>query len=518
VKEIDRQQRLWIAKQADKAARGVINRREFIRRAALAGFGLSSMRYLSACAPSAVASSRPHAAAILASASAPAATNDAHHFLKQVGSKFAGTTIRLVSEATPSSRAIHRLMHEEFIPLTGINVEWEQLPLDQVLAKISHDSAGQLGANDIYYLDRAWLGCFAQDLISPAELLDKSDLAYPSYNFDDFLPQLVETVCTSRGVVASFPYDIPIFIMMYRKDIFDQLKLRPPTTMAEYLNAIKTIHAAGITAPDGSGRVAGTTLQWKPGHYGLACNWMAWHWAHGASIFGADEQPTLNDEAGLAAANYMLELGKYAPAGVANWDWSGEAASFAQGRAGIYISWSEFFPNFDDPVASQVVGMVEAAPCPRETALRHRSQCGFAESPGISRQSGFSLGLSRYSKNVDAAWVFLQWATSADIMTRASILGGGVTPTRKSSFSDPRTQAYNKVVAGATRHFAVTLDAIENRMGAEPHLPVWSSLSVDIFAQELGKMTAGGQDAKTTLDNMAQGARDATARMKSNLL
>ena len=36
--ELDRQQRLWVAKQAGKVQRGAITRREFIRRAALAGF------------------------------------------------------------------------------------------------------------------------------------------------------------------------------------------------------------------------------------------------------------------------------------------------------------------------------------------------------------------------------------------------------------------------------------------------------------------------------------------------
>ena len=42
--------------------------------------------------------------------------------------------------------------------LTGITVNWEVVPLDQVLAKVSQDAATQAGANDIYYFDQAWVG------------------------------------------------------------------------------------------------------------------------------------------------------------------------------------------------------------------------------------------------------------------------------------------------------------------------------------------------------------------------
>ena len=61
----------------------------------------------------------------------------------------------------------------------------------------------------------------------------------------------------------------------------------------------------------------------------------------------------------------------------------------------------------------------------------------------------------------------------------------------------------------------MTLDAIQNRMGTEPHLPAWASLSVDSFAVELGKMTTGQQDIQTTLDNMASDASDAVARARN---
>jgi multiple sugar transport system substrate-binding protein len=302
------------------------------------------------------------------------------------------------------------------------------------------------------------------------------------------------------------PYDIPIFITMYRKDVFDELGLKPPTTWQEYMDAAKAINEA--KAPT----MYGTLGQWKSGHYSLECDMTMFLWSHGGSIYNSDGKTTINDDQANAAMEYMLEIGKYMPPGAVTWDWSGEADAFTQGLAGFYTSWGEFFPSFDDPAKSKIVGLAEPLAVPKADALRKKSECGFDETPGVSHQGGSSLALSKYSKNQEAAWIFMQWATSSDITTRASLLGGGATPIRMSNFTDPRIKANDKVVAGTTRHFAVTLDAINNWMGTEPHLPPWASLSVDSFAVELGKMTTGQQDIKTTLDNMAKAADDAASK------
>lgn len=495
----DRKQRLAIFNLVQNYQQGRISRRKFLNLCAMAGFGFSSLRFLSGCDNS----PPPGKEELRASANAKSAGSsgtDQQAFLRDVGRTFAGTTLRIVSEFTPPSQATKELMKEEFIPLTNINVEWEQLPLDRVLAKIAVDTARQAGTHDIFYWDQAWIGRFVNDSIDPRELMLKKDLAYPDYDFDDFLPPLVENVASYKGQLAAIPYDIPIFITMYRKDIFERLNLEVPKTVADYLNACKAINEA--LAP----KVYGTTAQWKSGHYGLECNMTSWLWAHGGSIFGADGHPTINDERATAAMEFMMELGKYMAPGITTWDWNDESKSFAQGKIGIYTSWNEFFPSYDDPAHSQVVGLVKPAPVPDPIALRTRAECSFGETPGVSHQGGSSLAISKYSKNIDAAWVFLQWATSADVTARACLLGGGASPIRRSNYSDPRVLEKARITHSTTRHFDVTLDAISNRMGTEPHLPGWANLAVNSFAVELGKMTTRQQTIKTTLDNMARAA------------
>ena len=290
------------------------------------------------------------------------------------------------------------------------------------------------------------------------------------------------------------PFDIPIFIMMYRKDILDELGLKVPKTMREYLETVRAIDEA----KRGQG-IHGTVGQWKTGHFSLQCDASAWMWAHGGHHFNAENRPDYVTEGNAKGLRYMLELGKHMSPDVRQWDWNGQAAALTQGRAGIVISWSEFFPACDDPDSSRVVGLVEAADCPLEDARLTPDQCGFHETPGISRQGGSCLALSKHAPNADAAWVFMQWATSADVTARANA-DGADTPIRRSNYTDPRVLAKKRPVRGTTRHFDVTRRAIEHRMGTSPHLPAWVTLAAEVNAAELGRMTTGKQGVDETLE------------------
>jgi len=499
-KSIHRSDPLSLARVAEAYLKGAMTRRNFLRLCTAAGIGITSPAFFTGCSENPSKKSAKKRADGLGPQSALLTGTDQHKFLVEMGRRFAGTTIRIVSEDTPPANATKKLLFEEFIPVTGIQVEWESLPLDRVLAKIISDTARQAGFHDVFYLDQAWIGRFAQNCVEPLMLMENKNLAYPDYDFGDFLPSLVDHVASYNGTVAAVPFDIPIFMTIYRKDIFDDLGLKPPETLDAYMKAVKRIN--DVKAPE----VYGTTASWKSGHYGLECSMTTWLWAHGGSIFGADGHPLINDERAHAAMEYMLGLGKYMAPGVTSWDWFGEADSFARGEAGIMTSWSEYFSLFDDPDKSKIVGLAQAAPCPKPDMLRSADQCGFGEVPGMSHQGGSSLAISRYSKNIDAAWIFLQWATCADVTARACVLSGAGNHVRRSNFTDARVKDNARVQACTTRHFDVALDATLHHMGTEPHLPGWAALAVDSFAVELGKMTTGQQTISKTLANMYKAA------------
>ena len=488
--------KLWRASIVDRYVRGQMDRRSFLRASAKLGLGAGA---LAAGSHLAARSGMGFIQPAMAQQQIEW-QGDMMAWLKEVGKPFAGQTVRLATESTPPSNAINSALKPYFEDATGIKVEIEVLPLEQVLQKLTLDVASGLGTYDLYYLDQSWMAAFSQDVIDPREKYESNkDLAMPGYDFDDFLKALVDGISMYDGIMCGVPYDIPIFIQMYREDVFEELGLKPATTMAEFLsNAQKIQEAKG---PE----IYGTTGQMKSGHYSLECDWTAWLWGHGGSIFGPDKMFTGNDEAGIEAMKYWVELKKNMPEAVTSWTWDGQGQSVGQGIAGTCLSWGEFFPSWDAPESSNVSGLMNATVPPSATSLRTVEETGFGEIPGVGHQGGSSLAVSKYAKSPDAAWLFAQWATSKETQVFITTLGGGTGPTRSSAYDDPRVKANAKRgIAGTTRHLDAVRETIASHMGSEPDLPEWAELSNDIIPVELGRFWAGEyNEPKEVMDYIA---------------
>ena len=420
-------------------------------------------------------------------------------WLAEAAKPFAGQTIRLATESTPPSNAINSFLKRNFVDATGINVEIETLPLEQVLQKLTLDVASGLGTYDLYYIDQSWMAAFAGDVVDPREKYESdSALAMPNYDMDDFLPALVDGISMYEDTMVGVPYDIPIFIQIYRRDVYDELGLKVPTTMEEYLSNAQAIMEA--KGPD----MYGTTGQMKSGHYSLECDWTCWLWGAGGAIFGPDGKFTGNDADGLAAMEYWMALHETMPEGVTTWTWDGQGQAMGQGLAGQVMSWGEFFTGWDAP-GSPTSGLYEAA-VPPAASKPLRSETGYGEIPGVGHQGGSSLAVSKYAKSPEAAWLFAQWATSYDTQVLITALGGGTGPTRASVYDDERILAKAEPgIEGTTRHLPVVRETIANHMGSEPDLPEWAELSNDTIPVELGKFWAGDHDSpQAALDEIAR--------------
>ena len=496
----EQREKLVIAKAITEWRAGRISRRTMMKALAGAGIGaIASCPYMG--------SGRVNAAALQEAADAATQPEDVTAWLKDVGGKYSGTSIKIVSEDTAPGKAINGFKKQLFEDLTGITVNWEIVPLDQVLAKSAQDAATKAAQNDIYYFDQAWVGRFINDTVDPQEWLStKPDLAMPNFAFDDFLPSLVKNICQYGGKTIGMPFDVPIFMHFYREDIFTELGLTPATTMQQYMD-----NAIAINEAKSSGGTYGTCGQMKSGHYALECDMTAYVWSHGGSVFTADGKCSLGDEQAVTGVNYMRELQKYMPAEVTTYDWGGQFTAVQQGQAGQVITWGEDFPGWDDPVASKVSGLMQVAPLPANVALRTPDQAGFEEKPELGHQGGSSFCLSAYSKQQEAAWIFLQWATSSNTQTLASILGGGASPMRQSTFDDQRVKDAATVRAGTTRHFPAMLEVINTRMGSEPHLPAWASIATDVIAVEFGKLVTSDTDTATGMADIAKKVDEAAA-------
>ena len=490
----DYDKKTFIADAARDFADRRISKRDFLRKMGIGGIGFSAFNL------GLLGNTRPFRGNSIIGGEAHAEDAEMTKWLKDVSKPYKGAKIRYTSEATPPTVVLDKIKGE-FTAATGIEVEIEIVPLEQVLAKATQDVQGELGTYDLYYLDQSWVATFAQDCVDPVQYYkDKPDLAMPGFDWDDFSKPLVEGLAKYNGGWGGIPFDIPIMCTMYRRDILEKHGIKPPDTVEEFTAAIKAI----TEAEKGNG-MYGTGLQAKSGHYSLNCDWTQMVWNEGGSIFGKDGKFSGNDEAGIRGVELYQEWLKYAPPESTNSTWDGQWQMGASGQAAIINSWDEFFPGWDAD-DSKVRGLWEIKrPFQGTKGLRAVSDAGYGEIPNWGHQGGSILGLSKYSKNIDAAWIFMQWACSKEIMTRCT-LEGGFAPMRLSSFEDPRVKAKEKVTAGTTRHLPVVKQVIDLDMASEPDMPLWAGFSNNEIPVELGKLLTGQAydgNAKACMDSIA---------------
>jgi multiple sugar transport system substrate-binding protein len=148
-------------------------------------------------------------------------------------------------------------------------------------------------------------------------------------------------------------------------------------------------------------------------------------WPFGGSFLDEDFRSNLTSEESLAGLTFRQELMEYMPDGIVAWDHAETVNGFAQGDVAIITEWSSFYSSVVDPDTSRVTDCVGIAPEPAGPAGRR---------PALG---GFSLAVASQADEDEraAAWLFIQWATSAD--NAVEYLERGGVPARQSAYSDP---------------------------------------------------------------------------------
>jgi ABC-type glycerol-3-phosphate transport system substrate-binding protein len=202
-------------------------------------------------------------------------------------------------------------------------------------------------------------------------------------------------------------YGVPVYgettLLMYRKDLFAKYGISgPPATMQELEQDAKTIY-------DGSGHsVYGITMRGQPGIQST------YIYAGFLRAFGGDwtsnGQPVVNSPQAVQAAAFWANLlHTYGPPGAPNYDWAQNRIEFDQGHAAMTIDASANGPYNEDPKSSTVVGKVGYAAVPYAAGV---TPTGTNTDHSLEVHG---LYLSKFSQHPLAAWLFMSWATSAQV-------------------------------------------------------------------------------------------------------
>ena len=116
--------------------------------------------------------------------------------------------------------------------------------------------------------------------------------------YDDFLPNVVDSMKTNAGYVA-IPWQLDMRVLWYNKAILDQAGLKLPTTWDELLTAGKALRKLGISGfaiGSGAGNPMGSHIM------------VAMMINNGGGLFNPDGKPDCVTDVNVEAIEFLLEL------------------------------------------------------------------------------------------------------------------------------------------------------------------------------------------------------------------
>jgi len=316
----------------------------------------------------------------------------------------------------------------EFESLTGIKVKYEILPEIQARQKLTVEMTAASGGLDAFLSSlhvekrRFWKAGWYEPL---NKYLEDKTLTAPDYDWNDFTATAKAAVTQPDKTVSALPSFVDPDILFYRKDIFQQKGLTPPKTLAEMETLAQKLH-------DPKNKFYGFVARGLKNANASPFAYIVF--AMGADYLTPDRKSALNTPAWVQGVEYYTRmLRQYAPPGVVNFNWYECSAAFMQEQVAMYFDGVNFATQFEDREKSKVAGKVGYTLLPAGPGGLHT--CMFTSGMSISAQS----------RNKEAAWYFIQWATNKQNCVRELVagVGGG----RASTWNHPDVKAKPRMPA-----------------------------------------------------------------------
>ncbi|AEH51195.1 ABC transporter substrate-binding protein [Pseudothermotoga thermarum] len=360
---------------------------------------------------------------------------------------FAQVTISVV--ACSDNADSLKWLAEEFMKRNpDVKVEITVLSWEVLYPRILADIAAKSAAFDVFNWDVMTAGAVSQGCVDLFQFMKENpDLVDPDYDFDDLLP-LARDLSIWDGKLVGFPYFNNTMLFYYRKDLFEDPKikqqfeqmfgrpLRVPTTWAEAVDVARFF-----------------TKKYNknsPTEYGIALMFPTTHTMFYMYLlffgpyrrspeglaklgpvdidygdyFTADRKPAFANEFGLKAFEDIKALLPYAPDPLGS-DYGETIEYFAKGIVAMVPQWTNPYLQF---ASSPVLQPAD-------------KKIGIAPMPGRSVAGNWALGINAFTtkEKQRAAFRFIQFATSkwAD---KEKLIRFAIAPVRKSTLEDPEAQ------------------------------------------------------------------------------
>lgn len=307
---------------------------------------------------------------------------------------------------------------KEFEEQTGAKVNYStpSFPIynQRMDLELSTKSAAYDVVNVTFIFSGRWIGA---GWVTPLDDFIKDPAKTPaSWGADDFASGSIAPFKDAKGRLYGIPWIADVMMAgASRFDLFQQAGLDLPKTFDEVVTAVKAVHNK-----DG---IPGFAAE---NHYGW--DWISWLHGFGGDIFRNapdDLMPVLDSPESIAAAEYFANLMKsYGPEGVVTLTYDQLNTMLKAGRVN-YSGTNQAFlvqmGNKDSKVtATNKISMFPAGP-----------------KGSFPQVAAHGWGIPVGSKQKDAAWEFIKWSMSKDMVRRMGAEHGYTSITRNSLIAEP---------------------------------------------------------------------------------
>ncbi len=402
--------------------------------------------------------------------------------------QFKGKTLNVLITSMPVAE-VYKKQIAAFEALTGMKVNFELLNDTDRRKKQIVDFSSHMGEYDLGNIGFANREEFAQpgylaDLAAYVNNPKLTDAAW--YNIGDY-PKDIIAAGYSNGKLVYIPFTAEFFLLWYRTDIFKQLNLSPPKTFDD-LRAT----AAKLDAARKAGQISAYAWVDRELPGSSEAGWNLFCTANRMNVdflnYKAMTSNVATPQGKSVLTFYTSMIKDYAPPGTGNWSWGEIAQAFKSGQIAMTVGGNASYTYLEDPAQSKVAGKVGYAPPPMTAE-------------GRDPLWEWGWGVNADSKNKDAAWLFVEWATSPTLMNQIAPEYG--VPARKSVYAAP---GFIKAMPGQ-QFIDAELFMLNQGVNPDPGLiNAKYGETADIISKEMSNIIAG-------IKNVDQAASDADAAL-----
>lgn len=331
-----------------------------------------------------------------------------------------GETVSFLANNNPWSQTV--LSHkDEFTKLTGINLKvdsYQEQQMRQRLVTVMNSKSDEV---DVFMTlaSREGEQFAAAGWYADLSAYTQKDVA-PDYDFAGISPALVKAA-TFGGKLTSIPLNLEGPLLYYRTDIFEKCKIAKPVSLSDVQAAAKKLKEcdSSITPFTSRGLKAALAYTFSNVLHNMGGKYIV------------DGKSALCAPAGQKAIGYYGELLKdYGPPGSSNYSFYQISALYRAGRAAMAFESSNELRTIME--GGERLKDTDVIPLPA------------GDAGSVPTAIGWGLAVSNHSKKKDAAWYFVQWASSPEMQKRLAIQG--VAAPRSSVADDPE---YKKWISEA---------------------------------------------------------------------